>query len=59
MASLDEAYESVIDNKEKTEKISNERTFKSLMEERSKHIEPFTQKQNESKGFTFLDKSIK
>jgi len=59
MASLDEAYESVIDNKEKTEKISNERTFKSLMEERSKPIEPFTQKQNESKGFTFLDKSTK
>lgn len=55
MASLDEAFEKVVDN---SEKAKMERTFQSLLKERETYILPFTQKQNESNGNFFIDKNV-
>ncbi len=55
MASLDEAFEKVVDD---SEKAKMERTFQSLLKERETYIQPFTQKQNESNGHFFIDKNV-
>lgn len=54
MASLDEAFGTITENSNKAQ----ERTLKSIIQEREKHIEPFTQKQNEQNGNFFMDKEI-
>ena len=56
MTSLDEAFQSIVEDKEKT---NQERTLKSLLKEREIPIIPFTQKQNEMNGNIFLDNNTK
>lgn len=51
MASLEEAYEKIVSDKDKQ---TMERTFNSILKERERAIEPFTQKQNDLNGVVGL-----